>query len=68
MYIKVTRAKKRAGDIILWSLLIFLVVMYLLNVFCPPPSSEVPIAYAGLSMWLLVGWGYWIDRNREPIK
>lgn len=65
LYLKATTALNRKGSIGLWSLLIFLVVIYLVNIFGPPPPSEEPIAYVGLSMWLLVAWGYWIDRNRK---
>jgi len=64
LYLKVTRPNTRTGSVSLWSLLIFLSVVYLMNTFGPPPPSEGPIAYMGLSMWLLVAWGYWIDRNR----
>jgi len=65
LYIKTTRAENKKGNIGLWSLLIFLIIIYLLNIFGPPPPSEDPIAYVGLSLWLLVAWGYWIDKNRQ---
>lgn len=65
LYIRTTRAQNKRGSIGLWSLLIFLVLIYIFNVFGSPPPSEEPIAFVGLSLWLLVAWGYWIDRNRS---
>lgn len=65
LYIKTTRAKTKKGTISLWSLLIFLTIVYLMNVFGDPPPSEGALGYVGLSMWLLVAWGYWIDKNRK---
>lgn len=67
LYMKSTRAMNKKGSIALWSLLIFSIIVYVINVFGPPPPSEEPIAYAGFLMWLFVIWGYWIDRNRESI-
>ena len=64
IYLKVTRAKNRTGSWSLWSLVAFLVIIYIGNLFGPPPPSVEPIGYLGLSQWLLVLWGYWIDRNR----
>lgn len=67
LYIKTTLAENKKGSIGLWSLLIFLVLVYFMNVFGDPPPSEGPIAYVGLTMWLLVAWGYWINKHRKPI-
>ena len=65
LYLRVTRANNKTGNIAAWSLLVFLFIVYLMNVFGPPPPSEEPIGYMGLAMWLLVAWGYWIDKNRS---
>jgi hypothetical protein len=67
LYVSGTRASSRTGTWALWGLLLFLVVVYLANVFGPPPADAHAIGYVGLSMWLLVGWGYWVDRNRTPV-
>lgn len=67
LYLKSTRAMNKKGSIALWGLIIFLAVVYVINVFGPPPPGEEPIAYAGFLMWLFVIWGYWIDKNRESI-
>ena len=64
LYIKATKAKNKKGSIGFWSLIALLLVIYFMNVFGPPPPSVDAIGYAGLSMWLLVAWAYWIDRNR----
>jgi hypothetical protein len=64
LYLKISKAKNKSGTISLWSLIIFLLIIYLANLFGPPPPSEQPIAYLGFAQWLLVAWGYWIDRNR----
>ena len=67
LYIKATKAENKKGIFALWSLLIFLIVVYITNVFGPPPESAEAIGYVGLSQWLLIAWGYWIDRNRKSI-
>lgn len=67
LYMKTTRAENRKGSIGLWSLLIFLAVIYVSNIFGPPPPAEGPIAILGLAQWLLIAWAYWIDKNRSVI-
>jgi hypothetical protein len=64
IYVRSTVAKNKTGRWALWSLVAFLGVMYLANVFGPPPPGVRAIAWAGHAMWLLVLWGWWIDRNR----
>ncbi len=49
--------------IIFWSLITFLLVVYVMNLFGPPPPSEAAISYAGFSLWLLVAWAYWADET-----
>ena len=67
-YSKTTRAENKKGSIGLWVLILFLLLVYTLNIFGPPPPSEEPIAIVGLSLWLVVAWGYWIDRNRSAVN
>ena len=64
VYLKGTRALNTRGSLALWGLLIFLVLMYTMNLFGPAPPSAEPIGYVGLLQWLFVAWGYFIDRNR----
>ena len=65
LYMKMTKAKNRKGSYGAWGLIIFLLLVYSSNIFGAAPPSVEPIAYIGLLQWLLVLWGYWIDRNRE---
>ena len=66
LYQRSTRPKNKTGSIALWSLVGFLVIVYLGNIFGPPPESVEMLPIVGMSQWLLVAWGYWVDRNREP--
>ncbi len=64
LYITSTEAKSKKGIYGLWALVIFLVVIYFMNITGPPPPSVEAIGYAGLLQWLFIPWAYWIDRNR----
>jgi hypothetical protein len=64
IYLKQTKARDNIGKISLWSLLIFLAVVYILNLFGPTPTDTTAIKFAGLSTWIFVLWGYWIDKHR----
>jgi len=67
LYFKATKAKNKKGQIALWALIIFLGIVYIMNIFGPPPPDTKPVAILGLSQWLLIAWAYWIDRNRISI-
>lgn len=67
LYLNVTRTKSKKGRWIVWSLLIFLFIVYTMNILGPPPPSADAVAYSALSMWLIVAWGYWADRNRSIV-
>ena len=64
-YVAHTRAKTKTGTYALWSLVLFLALVYLGNVFGPAPDNVDAIGYVGLSQWLLIAWGYWIGNKRE---
>jgi hypothetical protein len=64
LYLRTTTAADRIGSVSLWSLVGFLVLVYLGNVFGSPPPSVRAIAWLGQTQWLLVIWAYWIDRHR----
>ena len=64
-YSRCTKPLNRKGSIGLWLLVSFLLIVYLANVFGPPPPSAVAVAWSAQAMWLIVAWGFWIDRNRS---
>ena len=68
LYSKSTKAKNKKGIYVFWSLIIFLVVIHIVNLISPPPPNSASIAYASLSLWLLIPWAYWADKNREVIS
>ena len=45
-----------------------LIAVYAASLFGPPPPDETTIAYVGQAQWLLVVWGYWLDRHRVAIR
>jgi hypothetical protein len=67
LYLKTTRARDRIGRYAFWGLIAFLVVVNLANMLGPPPPSVAAVAWSAEAIWLLVAWGYWIDRHREPL-
>jgi hypothetical protein len=64
LYAAATRAKDRAGEWSLWTLVVLLFAIWIASLFAPPPPGVTPIAVSGLAMWLMIPWGYWIDGFR----
>ena len=68
LYLKATRPKNKTGIFAFWSLIAFLVIIHVSNVFGPPPSNTTAIAWAAESQWILVLWAYWADSRRELVS
>ena len=68
LYARATMAIDRVGRWGLWSLIVFLLVIFAGNLFGGPPPSPEAIAWVGQSQWLLVLWGYWIDDHRRAAR
>jgi len=65
LYVRATRPVDRVGRLALTALVGLLCVVFIANVFGPPPPSATAVAWAAQAIWLLVAWGYWIDRHRR---
>ncbi len=66
LYARTTRATDRMGSFGFWALVAFLLLIYLGNVFGEPPPSVTALAWVAQSQWLIIAWGYWLDRHRVP--
>ncbi|HEX7252708.1 MAG TPA: hypothetical protein VF376_07495 [Thermoanaerobaculia bacterium] len=66
LYLRATRARDRTGTISLWTLVLVVFALWLAALFGPPPPDVRALAVGGLFGWLLIAWGYWVDRHREP--
>ncbi len=65
VYAAGSRPRDRVGVWALWTLVGFLLLVYLPGPFAPAPPSGTAVAATALAMWLLVAWGAWVDRHRE---
>ena len=68
LYMRTTKAKPGSGQFALWGFIVFMLTIYFFNAFGPPPHSKEIIAMLGLTQWLLIAWGYWIDTTRMPAR
>jgi membrane-bound metal-dependent hydrolase YbcI (DUF457 family) len=66
VYARATRPIDRTGQWSLAGLVALLVIVYLASVLGPPPPDTAAVAWSAQAIWLLVAWGYWIDRHRRP--
>lgn len=66
LYLRVTVPTSAGGRWGLWLLVVLLVLMQLSSALGPPPPSIAALAWTGQAQWLLVAWGYWVDRSRPP--
>jgi hypothetical protein len=65
LYVRATAARDAVGRWALWALVAFLVAVYFGNLFGDPPPSVTALAWVGQAQWLLIAWGYWVDRHRR---
>ena len=68
LYVAGTRPRDRTGTWSLWTLVLLLFAIWVSTFFAPPPPGQVPVAITGIAMWLVIPWGYWIDRHRRSAQ
>ena len=68
MYTRVTRPRDGIGRWALVGLVLFLLAIHVASMFSPPPPSADAVAWTAEAMWLIVAWGYWVDRHRTPLE
>jgi hypothetical protein len=59
-YYTTTKPKRR---IAFWLLIIFLLAIYFINIFGPPPQSINAVAWSANLMWIFVVWAWWIEKK-----
>ena len=64
-YGRSTTAIDATGRWAFYGLVGFIAMIQVGNFFGPPPPSVTAIAVVGHAQWLLVLWGWWIDRHRK---
>lgn len=67
LYARTTQASDRIGRWAFVGLVVFMFGVYVSNLLSPPPPNVQAIAWVGHAQWLLVAWGYWIDRHRRVL-
>ena len=65
IYARSAPSRDRIGTFAFWGLVVFLALIYLANIFGPPPPSVMAIAIAGIAgAALFTVWSWWADRHR----
>jgi len=65
LYLGAAAPRTRGQRIGLWALVAFLLMIYVANVFGPPPPSANAVAWSGVGMWLIILWAWAVDRSRS---
>lgn len=65
MYMRATPTPSARGRWSLIGFVVFLLAIYGANIMGPPPPTAEAIGYVGLSMWLFVLIGYYVDKQRR---
>jgi hypothetical protein len=64
-YGSITRPRDNVGRYAFWALAVFLVFAWISSLVAGAPPNTTALAYGGLSLWLIVLWGWWADWHRK---
>ena len=62
-----SRGRDNTGRYGFWTLAAFLFLGWLSTLFAGAPPSVTALAWGSIAMWLVVPWGWWIDRHRTIV-
>ncbi len=63
LYVRSTCARDPVGRYAYWSLMAFLLLGWISSLLAGAPPSVSSLAWGGLSLWLLLPWAWWSDKN-----
>ena len=64
LYSKSSNIKRKTA---FWILIGFLLLIYFMNFFGPPPPDPMAVAWSAILMWLIVLWAWWIERKKASV-
>jgi hypothetical protein len=64
LYLRTTKARDAVGRYAFWALMALLFSGWAASLRAVPPDVK-SVAIGSLFMWILVLWGWWIDRHRQ---
>jgi hypothetical protein len=68
LYVRATTPRNRAGTWGFWSLIVIFAVLWLGNMFGPPPPSLTAVTVSALIAFVIFIPGFWwVDQNRDPV-
>jgi hypothetical protein len=65
IYSAMTQPRDRIGRFGYLAYVVFLAIMYVANIFSPPPPSVHTLAVFSLLLWLFPVWAAWFDAHRS---
>ena len=65
LYATLRRTEKKHGNLSLFIFAGFLLLIHFMNIFGPAPTDIRMVNWSAFAQWILVAWGYWIDRKKE---
>jgi hypothetical protein len=65
LYLRATVSRDSLGSLALWSFIGLEVFLYIGDIVSKTPVDGHTMALFSLTQWLIVPWGYWIDRHRS---